>query len=167
MHSQLLTRGRHMAIEPVHMGESGPRLAALHKGLLYLIRNQRNMTDGMRAAFEAQLKHDRIPDRFGTATASIVGIFQAQSVSRVRSQTKNTPNPVPTKFGGIPMLSRGDAATGNGDVDDLTAEGLNWLVTETRGPQKNSKTENPPKYLPFGVLAHGDGGPAPFPLKQD
>jgi len=138
MHSQLLTRGRHMAIEPVHMGESGPRLAALHKGLLYLIRNQRNMTDGMRAAFEAQLKHDRIPDRFGTATASIVGIFQAQLVSRVRSQTKNTPNPVPTKFGGIPMLSRGDAATGNGDVDDLTAEGLNWLVTETRGRRRNS-----------------------------
>src|ERR1041384_5839088 len=74
--------GTMSAIVPVHMGESGPKVAILHRGLLYLIRYNGSVTDGMRAAFEMQLAHDRIPHRFGSATASIVGIYQAQLKSR-------------------------------------------------------------------------------------
>lgn len=127
-----------MAIETVHFGERGAKVTALHKGLLYLIRNQGSVTEGMRAMLEAQLKHDSIPNQFGTATASIVGIYQAQLRSRATSKGKNSRDPIPDKFKGLPMLSRGDAATGNGDVDDLTAEALNWLVSETRGRRRNS-----------------------------
>ena len=125
------------AIVPVHMGESGPKVAILHRGLLYLIRYQGSVTDGMRAAFEMQLAHDRIPNRFGSATASIVGIYQAQLKSRATSQSKNTRNPVPDEFKDLPMLSRGDAATGNGDVDALTAKALNWLISQTRALRRS------------------------------
>src|SRR3954469_4757258 len=122
--SQPIPRGDDMAIKPVRFGESGAKVTALHKDLLYLIHYQGSVTDGMRAANEAYLAHDLIPNRFGSATAGIVGIYQAQLVSRVKAKTKNNPDPVPDKFGGIPML-RSD--TGNGAVDVLTAEALNWL----------------------------------------
>jgi hypothetical protein len=119
-----------MAIVPVHQGESGPKVAALHEGLLYLIRHQRNLVKQTRVALASQLEHDA--DSFGTATASIVGIFQYQIRNR-----KNLPKPVKDRFATIPLL-RVDAATGNGDVDDLTAEALNWLVRETRALRRQS-----------------------------
>ncbi len=121
-----------MTIVPVRFNASGAKVAALHKGLLYLIRHHGSVTDGMRAMLEAQLKHDRIPNYFGSMTASIVGMYQAQLVSRVKAKTENNPDPVPDKFKGLPMLSRGDTPTGTGVVDALTAEALNWLVKEAR-----------------------------------
>ena len=127
-----------MAIQEVHQDDSGPALATLHKGLLYLIRNQRGMVKQTRGALESQLEHDA--NSFGTATASIVGIFQYQIRNR-----KNLSKPVKERFATIPLL-RVDAATGNGDVDDLTAQALNWLVRETAtyGPPPPFK---PPKSI--------------------
>jgi len=123
-----------MAIEPVRMGQRGDKVAALHRGLLYLIRYHGSVTDGMREANEKFLAYDRIPNRFGSATAAIVGMYQAQLVSRVKAKTKNNPDPVPNKFGGIPMTRD----SGNGAVDELTAEALNWLVKEARAQRRNS-----------------------------
>jgi hypothetical protein len=114
------------AIEAVHMGESGAKVANLHRGLLYLIRYQRGMVEQTREMFERQLAHDRATNSYGTATAGVVGIFQYQVRNR-----ENLPPEVKAKFKRIPLL-RTDAGTGNGDVDDVTAEALNWLVKETR-----------------------------------
>ena len=124
-----------MAIVPVRRDATGAKVTALHRGLLYLIRYHGSVTDGMREANEKFLAYDRIPNRFGSATAAIVGMYQAQLVSRVKAKTKNNPDAVPDKFGGIPM-TRGD--TGNGAVDELTAEALNWLVKEARAQKRNS-----------------------------
>jgi hypothetical protein len=121
-----------MAIEPVHLGDSGPRVATLHRGLLYLIRNQGGMVKQTRSALESQLAHDLAAKSFGTATAGVVGLFQYQIKNR-----GNLPKAVKERFANLPLL-RKDDATGNGDVDDLTAEALNWLVRETRALRKKS-----------------------------
>ena len=120
------------AIRPVHMGDGGGRVTDLHWGLIYLIRHQSGMENATRVAMERQLAPEVAANHFGRETADIVGIFQGQVVSRVKAKTTTTPDPVLDKFGGIPML-RPDAAKGNGDVDELTAEALNWLVQEARG----------------------------------
>jgi hypothetical protein len=114
-----------MAIEAVHQGNSGPKVATLHKGLLYLIRNQRGLINENREALESELKHERDTNSFGWATTSIVGHFQFQIRNR-----GNLSKPVKERFANIP-LSRKDDGTGNGDVDDLTAQALNWLIRET------------------------------------
>ena len=121
-----------MAIEAVHQGDSGPRVASLHKSLLYLIRNQGGMVNQTRTALESQLEHDLATNSFGTATAGIVGLFQYQIKNR-----KKLPKDVKDRFANIPLL-RTDAGTGTGDVDGLTAEALNWLVRETRALRRNS-----------------------------
>ena len=122
-----------MAIEAVHQGDSGARVDTLHRGLLYLIRHQRGMVNQTRTVLESQLAHDRATNSFGTATAAVVGLFQYQIKNR-----GNLPKDVKERFANIPLL-RKDDATGNGDVDDLTAEALNWLVKETRAlRRKNS-----------------------------
>jgi hypothetical protein len=121
-----------MAIEAVHQGDSGPRVAALHKGLLYLIRNQGGMVNQTRTALESQLAHDLAANTFGTATAGVVGLFQYQIKNR-----GNLPKAVKERFANIPLLPA-YASTGNGDVDDLTAEALNWLVSETRRLRRKS-----------------------------
>ena len=115
-----------MAIEAVHQGDRGPRVATLHKGLLYLIRHQFGMEEQTRRAMEAQLKDEVATKSFGAMTAHVVGIFQYQIRNR-----QDLPADVKKRFAGVP-LSRKDDGTGNGDVDDLTAEALNWLVRETR-----------------------------------
>ena len=114
-------------IRAVHLGEGGERVARLHEGLVFLIRNQRGMVDETRRAMEKQLAHDLAAKSYGTATAGLVGIFQYQ----IRRRANDLPADVRAKFAQVPLLP-GDAGTGNGDVDDLTAEALNWLVAEAR-----------------------------------
>ena len=99
---------------------------------MYLIRYQRGMVNQTRRALESQLAHDLVANSFGTATAGVVGLFQYQIKNR-----GNLPKAVKDRFANIPLLRRDDA-TGNGDVDDLTAEALNWLVRETRALRRNS-----------------------------
>ena len=55
-----------MAVEAVRQGDSGPRVASLHKGLLYLIRNQGGMVNQSRTALESPLEHDLATNSFGT-----------------------------------------------------------------------------------------------------
>jgi hypothetical protein len=114
-------------ITAVHLGESGAKVATLHEGLIFLIRNQRGMVKQTRTAMEKQLAPDLVAKTFGTATAGLVGIFQYQ----IRKREKDIPKEVKAKFAQLPLLPA-DAGTGNGDVDDLTAEALNWLVAEAR-----------------------------------
>jgi hypothetical protein len=118
-----------MAIEPVHQGESGAKVATLHRGLLYLIRNQRGIIAETRNALEQMLANDVATQSFGWATTSAVGIFQYQFVNR-----RDIPKEVKKEYP-VPIL-RKDDGTGNGDVDDATAGALNWLVRETRAAQK-------------------------------
>ena len=120
-----------MAIEAVHQGNSGPKVDALHKGLLYLIRNQRGIVNETRDKLEQMLAHDVATQSFGWATASAVGNFQYQFVNR-----RDIPKKVKEKYP-VPLLRKEDG-TGNGDVDDATAGALNWLVKETRALKKKS-----------------------------
>jgi hypothetical protein len=121
-----------MAIEAVHQDEHGPRVEALHTGLLYLIRNQKGMIKQMRTDLEKMLEPERATNSYGWATTSIVGYFQNQIRNR-----GNLPKDVKKEFANVP-LARRDDGTGNGDVDDLTAKALNWLVKETRALKKKS-----------------------------
>ena len=115
-----------MAIEAVHQGESGPKVATLHKGLLHLIRNQKGIIAETRDKLEQMLADDVATQSFGWATASAVGIFQYQFVNR-----RDIPKKVKEQYP-VPLLRNVDG-TGNGDVDDATAGALNWLVREARG----------------------------------
>src|SRR5262245_10439807 len=110
-----------MAIEVVHQGNSGPKVEALHKGLLYLIRNQRGIIKETRDALEQMLAHDVEAQSYGWATTSAVGTFQFQFVNR-----RDIPKKVKEKYP-VPLLRKEDG-TGNGDVDEPTAGALNWLV---------------------------------------
>ena len=89
-----------MAIEEVHLGNSGPRVATLHRDLLYLIRHQDGMDEETRSVLESQLAHDRVAKSFGTATAGVVGLFQYQIKNR-----ENLPKEVKTRFRNIPLLA--------------------------------------------------------------
>jgi hypothetical protein len=112
------------AIQAAHLHESGAEVTNLHEGLLSLIRRQPGISDETRAVLEKQLAPDLGAQRFGTATAGLVGIFQYQLKRR-----EDLPKEVKARFKNLPLLPT-DAGTGNGDVDDLTAEALNWLLKE-------------------------------------
>ena len=97
-----------MAIEAVHQGDSGPRVASLHKGLLYLIRNQGGMVNQTRTALESQLEHDLATNSFGTATAGIVGLFQYQIKNRKKLPKDVKDNSQTSRFcGPMPALATG------------------------------------------------------------
>ena len=114
-------------ITAVHLGDSGAKVAKLHHGLMFLLQNQSGISDETRAVMKQRLKSDVDAQRYGQATADTVGIFQFQ----IKNRDKDIPKEVKARFKNIPLL-RPDAGTGNGDVDDLTAEALNWLVAEAR-----------------------------------
>lgn len=120
-----------MAIEAVHRDQHGPKVEALHTGLLYLIRNQKGMIEQTRTELEKMLEPERATNSYGWATTSIVGNFQYQFVNR-----RDIPKKVKEKYP-VPLLRNADG-TGNGDVDDATAGALNWLVKETRALKKKS-----------------------------
>ena len=123
-----------MAIEAVHQDEHGPRVEALHTGLLYLIRNQKGMIKQMRTDLEKMLEPERATNSYGWATTSIVGIFQYQFVNR-----GDIPKKVKEKYP-VPLM-RKEEGTGNGDVDGPTAGALNWLVKDTRDALKKKSSK--------------------------
>ena len=112
------------AIHPVHLHDKGAEVANLHEGLRFLIRHQSGISDNDRQTLQQQLAADLGAQTFGHATAHLVGIFQYQLKRR-----EDLPKEVKAKFKNLPLLPA-DAGTGNGDVDDLTAEALNWLLKE-------------------------------------
>jgi hypothetical protein len=108
-------------IRPVHLHESGARVVNLHQGLRFLIRNQPGISDNDRESFQQQLASDRTARTFGHATAHQVGIWQKQLKFR-----PDLPQDLKDRLNNLPISTFTEM--GNGDVDELTAEALNWLL---------------------------------------
>jgi hypothetical protein len=70
-------------IQPVQEGTTGPKVTALHVGLLFLIGHQGN-PPSVQQTLLAQLAPDVAQNIYGEATRSIVAIYQGQ--------LKNWPN---------------------------------------------------------------------------
>jgi hypothetical protein len=116
-------------VKQVHLGDSGPKVSNLHKGLLFLLFHQPGISHNNRKALQQRLASDVRIETYGNATAELVGIWQYQF--------RNWPNYLPT----IPRSLKGDvdsllissgAGRGNGDVDKATATLLNWLLRKFR-----------------------------------
>jgi hypothetical protein len=99
-------------IQPVHLHDQGDKVFNLHQGLLFLIRHQSGISENDRRTLRQQLAPDLIDDTFGNATLNLVKTWQ--------DQLKNRPD-VPNKYKGTFPV--------NGDVDQPTADVLNWLLT--------------------------------------
>lgn len=98
------------SIQPVHMGDTGPKVFNLHHGLLFLIMNEPGISDNNRRQLQQQLAPDVQADTFGQATQRIVRIWQEQLNSNAN---------LPQNLQGLVV---------NGDVDQKTAAALNWLL---------------------------------------
>ncbi|MBR0696846.1 hypothetical protein [Bradyrhizobium lablabi] len=116
-------------IKPVHMGDSGPKVSNLHKGLLFLVLHQPGISHNNRKSLQLRLAADVRTQTFGSATAELVGIWQFQ--------LKNWPDYMPAQprwlkdeLQNLPMAA--NTGRGNGDVDTLTAKALNWLLRKFR-----------------------------------
>ena len=111
-------------IEPVHMGNTGPKVTNLHMGLLFLIGHQ-GFPEHDVAMLLKQLAPDVGAHRFGEPTRRIVAMYQ--------EQLTHWPNywpAIPKKFEKIVKYI---PPTFPGDVDQGMAELLNWLVQAFRG----------------------------------
>jgi hypothetical protein len=110
-------------IKPVHEGDTGPRVTALHVGLVFLIGHQGNPLP-VQQTLLAQLAPDVGDNVYREPTRQLVAIYQGQ--------LKNWPNywpPLPQK---IKNIVQSIPANLPGDVDSGTAEALNWLVETFR-----------------------------------
>jgi hypothetical protein len=112
-------------IQPVHLLDIGPKVSNLHKGLLFLVFHQPGISDDDRKSLQRRLAPEVGTQTFGKATAELVGIWQAQ--------LKNWPDYLPRlpkwlelKVQNLPISRY--TGRGNGDVDVVTAEALNWLL---------------------------------------
>ena len=114
-------------IHPIHKGATGAAVANLQKGLLFIYFHETGISPDNRRALRDRLAPDVLNETNGDATTELVGKFQYN--------LKNWPNyyhPLPreladkirTTFG--PLL--GSSGRGNGDVDLITAEALNWFI---------------------------------------
>lgn len=115
-------------IKPVHLGNSGSKVSNLHTGLLFLVLHQPGISHNDRKTLQQRLAPDVRTQTFGNATAELVGIWQYQF--------KNWPDYLPDQpkwlkeeVRNLPILGSG---TGNGDVDEVTAKALNWLLKKFR-----------------------------------
>ena len=113
-------------IQPVHLNDTGPKVANLHKGLLFLLLHQPGISNNNRKTLQGRLAPDLRKQTFGDATAELVAIWQ--------NQFKNWPNYLPPfpkwlkpKIQNL-LTVWPAAGKGNGDVDAVTAEALNWLL---------------------------------------
>jgi hypothetical protein len=118
-------------IQPVHLHDTGPKVSNLHKGLLFLILNQPGISDNDRKILQQRLEPERSTQTFGDVTAELVGTWQYQF--------KNWPNYLPVlpkrlkaKVQNLPISPI--TGRGNGDVDEVTARALNWLLKKLGAP---------------------------------
>jgi hypothetical protein len=118
-------------IHPIHQGARGPDVANLHKGLLFIFFHESGVSPETRRALRQRLAPDVLTETYGDATTELVGIWQYQ--------LKNWPNyfqPLPRDLAEkvrntfSPMAATG---RGNGDVDEVTAEALNWFIGKLGG----------------------------------
>ena len=135
-------------IEPVHLWETDPRVTNLHAALQFLIGHQGNPTSVAQVLL-AQLAPDVADNTFGQATRNIVAIFQGQ--------LKNWPTAswgkLPQRIINLVQLIPADLP---GDVDEVTAECLNWLVEKFRGIKSPSPARG--KVRPAAILKKAAGG---------
>jgi hypothetical protein len=118
-------------IHPIHFGSTGPAVANLHKALLFIFFHESGVSHATRKALRQRLAPDVLSERYGEATTELVGIWQ--------NQLKNWPNyfqPLPRDLAErvrntITVLS--GTGRGNGDVDEVTAEALNWFISKLGG----------------------------------
>ena len=118
-------------IHPIHQGDTGPEVANLHKGLLFIFFHESGLSPETRRALRQRLAPDVLAERYGDATTELVGIWQ--------NQLKNWPNyfhPLPRELAEkvrntfSPTTGTG---RGNGDVDQITADALNWFIRTLGG----------------------------------
>jgi hypothetical protein len=113
------------AIHPIHMGSTGLDVSNLHKALLFIFFHE-SITPGTGEALRQRLASDMRTETYGDATTELVGIWQGQ--------LKNWPNTSPPLPPGLALKVKNSlpisttTGQGNGDVDELTAETLNWFL---------------------------------------
>ena len=113
-------------IHPIHMGSEGPQVANLHKGLLFIFFHEPGVSHATREALRQRLAPEVLTGTYGDATTELVGIWQ--------NQLKNWPNffhPLPHDLALKVKNSLSISSVtgrGNGDVDEITAEALNWFI---------------------------------------
>jgi hypothetical protein len=116
-------------IHPIHMGATGAAVANLHTGLLFIFFHESGVSPETRRALRDRLAPDVLNQRYGEATTELVAIWQGQ--------LKNWPNyfqPIPKDLAlKIKTTLPGGPGTGNGDVDEITAEALNWFIGKLGG----------------------------------
>ena len=113
------------AIHPVHLNDSGLEVSNLHKGLLFLVVHQPGISDNDRQILQRQLAPEVRTETFGAATAELVGTWQYQFKNWPKYFPGLPPN-LKAKVGSLPILV--NSGKGNGDVDSVTAEALNWFL---------------------------------------
>jgi hypothetical protein len=106
-------------IKPIDFGKSGPKVSNLHKGLLFLIINQDGISPGDRESLQEQLAPDVRKQFFGEATRRLLGMWQV-----LLKQRTDLPKSLADKVRSLPMTPTG----GTGQLDDITAEALNWVL---------------------------------------
>jgi hypothetical protein len=115
-------------IKPVHLGDSGPKVSNLHKGLLFLVFHQPGISHNNRKSLQERLAPEVRRETFGNATAELVGIWQYQ-LKHWPDYLPALPNWLKAEVQKLPMSNTGP---GNGDVDEGTAQALNWLLRKFR-----------------------------------
>src|SRR5207245_2325488 len=118
------------AIQPVHLHNTGPKVSNLHKGLLFLLFHQPGISNKDRETLQKRLAPELGTQTFGDATAELVAIWQYQ-LKNWPDYLPALPKPLKTKVQSLPgSVPPGSVITGkgNGDVDEVTAEALNWLL---------------------------------------
>jgi len=100
------------AISQVHFGGTGAAVSNLHKGLLFIIMHEPGISDNDRQSLQGQLASEMHPEEFGMATLRLVKILQEQLNSRLDIPKEHKPG------------------VQNGDVDEKTADALNFLLRQ-------------------------------------
>jgi hypothetical protein len=117
-------------IRPIPFGATGAEVANLHNGLLFIFFHESGVSPETRRALRDRLAPDVLDEKYGEATAELVGIWQ--------NQLKNWPNyfhPLPRDIAEkvrntfSPMIGAG---RGTGELDEVTAEALNWFIGKLR-----------------------------------
>jgi hypothetical protein len=98
---------------------------------LFIFFHESGVSNATRRALRQRLAPDVLTETYGDATTELVGIWQ--------NQLKNWPNyfhPLPRDLAERVRINLSiSAATGrgNGDVDETTAEALNWFIRTLGG----------------------------------
>ncbi|MFZ0068809.1 MAG: hypothetical protein WAK90_21830 [Pseudolabrys sp.] len=99
-------------IKPVHLNDTGAAVSNLHKGLLFIIMHEPGISNNDRQSLQGQLAPEMHPEKFGMATLRLVKILQEQLNSRPDIPKEHKPG------------------VQNGDVDEKTADALNFLLRQ-------------------------------------